>query len=127
MDALYSKPPQSPSRSSIPTLYFDHPLPPIEVELGGYLANLKDWTKADEDTFGELSIQIILQLGYGKNTPQVSIARKWAGDRMAILGRGTDVAVVWIVAFRDEDSARNFERVIWRAAGSHPCLDTTSC
>ena len=28
---------------------------------------------------------------------------------MAILSRGTDVAVVWITAFHDDDSARRFE------------------
>ena len=70
---------------------------------------LKDWKKIDEDTFGELSIQLILQIGYSKNAPQVALARRWAGDRMAILNRGPEIAVIWMAAFHDDDSARQFE------------------
>lgn len=109
VDALYSKPPQSTQQIIDPSLYFEHPLPPIDVHIAGYQPILKDWTRADEDTFGELSIQIILQLGYGKDASEVALARKWAGDRMAILAHGTDISVIWIVVFRDDDSARHFE------------------
>ncbi len=109
VDALYSKPPQSTQQIIDPSLYFDHPLAPVEVEVAGYQTILKDWTNADADTFGELSLQIILQLGYGKDAPEVAVAQKWAGDRMAILAHGADIAVLWIVVFRDDDSARRFE------------------
>jgi hypothetical protein len=109
VDALYAKPPQSTQQIIDPSLYFDHPLPPTEVEVAGYQPILKEWTKADEDTFGELSIQIILELGYGKHAPEVARARKWAGDRIVILAHGTDIAVIWIAVFRDDDSARRFE------------------
>jgi hypothetical protein len=111
VDALYSKPPQSTQQIINPSLYFDHPLPPVEVEVAGYQPVLKDWSEADEDTFGELSIQIILQLGYGKDSPEVALARKWAGDRMAILAHNSDIGVIWIAVFRDEDSARQFADV----------------
>jgi hypothetical protein len=109
VDALYSKPPQSTQQIIDPSLYFDRPLTPVEVELAGYQTILKEWTTADADTFGELSIQLILQLGYGKQAPEVEVAKNWAGDRMAIVSRGADVAVLWIVVFRDDDSARRFE------------------
>jgi hypothetical protein len=109
VDALYSRPPQSTQQIIDPGLYFDHPLPPIEVQVAGYQPILKEWTRADEDTFGELSIQVILELGYGKDAPEVALARKWAGDRMAILAHGADVAVIWFVVFRDDDSARRFQ------------------
>jgi hypothetical protein len=111
VDALYSKPPQSTQQIINPSLYFDHPLPPVEVAVAGYQPVLKDWSEADEDTFGELSIQIILQLGYGKDSPEVALARKWAGDRMAILAHNSDIGVIWIAVFRDEDSARQFANV----------------
>jgi hypothetical protein len=109
VDALYSKPPQSTQQIIDPSLYFEHPLPPVEVEVAGYQAILKDWNKADADTFGELSIEIILDLGFGKDAPEVAIAKKWAGDRMAIVSKGAEVAVLWMVVFRDDDSARRFE------------------
>ncbi len=109
VDALYSKPPQSTQQIIDPSLYFDHPLAPVEVEVAGYQTILKDWTNADADTFGELSLQIILRLGYGKDAPEVAVAHKWAGDRMAILAHGADIAVLWIVVFRDDDPARRFE------------------
>jgi hypothetical protein len=110
VDALYLKPPQSSQQIINPELYFDHPLPPAEVQLGGYLENLKDWKEADADTFGELSVQLILQLGIGKDAPEVALAKKWAGDRMVILSRGDDIAVIWMIAFRDENTASRFEQ-----------------
>jgi hypothetical protein len=110
VDALYLKPPQSSQQIINPELYFDHPLPPAEVQVGGYQQNLKDWKEADADTFGELSIQLILQLGIGKVAPEVALAKKWAGDRMVVLSRGDDIAVIWMVAFRDENTARSFEQ-----------------
>ena len=109
VDALYLKPPQSSQQIIDPSLYFDRPLAPIAVSVDGYQSMLKDWNKIDEDTFGELSIQLILQLGYSKNAPQVAVAKRWVGDRMAILKRGPEVAVIWIAAFHDDDSARQFE------------------
>jgi hypothetical protein len=109
VDALYLKPPQSSQQIINPAFYFDHPLLPVAVQVAGYQAILKDWSEADADTFGELSVQVILQLGYGKDTAEVGIARKWAGDRMEILSHGGDIGVIWLVAMRDEDSARSFE------------------
>ena len=109
VDALYSKPPQSTQQIIDPSLYFDRPLEPVAVEVAGYQTILKEWTNADADTFGELSIQLILQLGYGKDAPEVAVAKNWAGDRMVILSHGADVAVLWITAFRDDESARRFE------------------
>ena len=53
-----------------PSLYFDRPIDPIAVSVDGYKSKLKDWRKIDEDTFGELSIQLILQIGYSKNAPR---------------------------------------------------------
>jgi hypothetical protein len=108
VDALYSKPPLSSQQLIDPTLYFDRPTPPVDVEIDGYEKILRDWTDADADTFGELSIELILRIGYGKGAPEVAIAQKWAGDRIAIIRRGTEVAVIGLVVFRDDTSARRF-------------------
>ena len=110
VDALYSRPPRSTQQLIDPSLYFEHPLEPAAVEVAGYQKMLKDWSKADEDTFGELSIQIILQIGYSKDAPEVAVAKKWAGDRLVVLSHGTEVSVLWLVVFRDQDSARRFEK-----------------
>jgi hypothetical protein len=113
VDALYSSPPRSTQQIIDPSLYFGAPqaaAEPVEVEIAGYQPILQDWTEADGDTFGELSIQLILQLGYGKDAAEVAVAKRWAGDRMTILARGDDVAVIWMVAFRGDDSASQFER-----------------
>src|SRR5579862_2133205 len=83
VDALYAKPPLSSQQIIDPTLYFDRPTPPIDVEVDGYHNILHDWTDADADTFGELSLEVILRIGYGKDAPEVALARKWAGDRIA--------------------------------------------
>jgi hypothetical protein len=108
VDALYSKPPQSSQQLIDPTLYFDRPTPPVEVQLAGYQSVLPQWTDADADTFGELSVELILQIGYGKDAPDVEVAKQWAGDRMTVLRRGADVAVVWMLVFRDGNSAQRF-------------------
>src|SRR5579862_7182405 len=57
VDALYAKPPLSSQQIIDPSLYFDRPTPPVEVQLAGYQSILKRWTDADADTFGELSVQ----------------------------------------------------------------------
>jgi hypothetical protein len=108
VDALYAKPPLSSQQIIDPTLYFDRPTPPIDVEVDGYHNILHDWTDADADTFGELSLEVILRIGYGKDAPEVALARKWAGDRIAIVRRGAEVAVIGLAVFRDDDSAHRF-------------------
>ena len=109
VDALYAKPPKSTQQIIDPGLYFDHPQLPLKVSVAGYAATLGDWKQVDEDTFGQLSIQLILQMGYGKNAGEVAVAKKWGGDRMAILTRGSEVSVIWMTAFRDMESASTFE------------------
>lgn len=111
VDKLYNDPPLSTQAIAHPNTYFDHSEPPREVALAGYESVLKGWEKVDEDTYGELSLRIILQLALGQNAPEVMLARKWAGDRMAILGKGQSVTVVWVIVFRDSDSAAKFATV----------------
>lgn len=108
VDALYRRPPRSSQQIADPSLYFDDPTPPRAVSVGGYETALRGWDKIDEDTYGELSLRIILQLALGNGAPQMMLAQKWAGDRMVILGKGRQVTVVWIIAFRDIDAAAKF-------------------
>ncbi len=118
VDALYAKPPQSTQQIIDPALYFEEPTPPVAVSVEGYQSLLSNWKKIDEDTEGELTLQIILQMGFGrigsgrigdgKDAPEVRLADKWAGDRIVILKAGFDLSVIWLLAMRDRDSAAKF-------------------
>lgn len=111
VDRLYAEPPLSTQQISEPELYFDRPTVPRQVTLAGYQSVLGKWENVDEDTYGELSLQIILELALGQNAPEAMLARKWAGDRMVILGKGPNVSAVWVIVFRDTDSAAKFATV----------------
>lgn len=111
VDALFRKPPLSTQEIIDPALYFDHPMPPVNVTVAGCAPAMPGWKKIDEDTYGELELQIILERGLGKGAPEMALARRWAGDHMVILKRDSAVAVVWIIVFRDSRAAANFERV----------------
>jgi hypothetical protein len=123
VDALYQNPPQSTQQIIDPSLYFDHPTPPVHIEISGYETMLKGWQLAERDVWGELGMQVILQRNLGMNSPDVALARKWIGDRIVVLRKGKDFVVLWMVALRDADSARKFTavytRIINRTIGRH--------
>lgn len=108
VDALYRVPPTSTQEIMQPELYFDHPSPPVQIEVGGYAAILKNWQKIDDDTYGELLLKVALQ----RNLPDRPFAEQaiahWAGDRIITLQNGNALTLLWIVAFREADSAREF-------------------
>ena len=105
VDAAFRNPPESSAQIIDPTLYFDQLTHPWRVKVAGYEKTLPDWKKSSEDTYGELALRVILQHGFGNGSSQAELARRWAGDRMVILKRGSDVTVIWIVAFNDEQGA----------------------
>jgi hypothetical protein len=111
VNALFTKPPQSTQQILHPELYFETPTAPKIVKLAGYEKTLHDWTKEDEDTYGELLIKIILERAMGESTPYVQAASKWSGDRIIALAKGKSVTVLWMIVFRDRDSADNFARL----------------
>lgn len=75
------------------------------------------WRKSDEDTLGELGLRIILENSFGSSSPEIAMADKWAGDRIVMLRKGSVVSVVWLIAFRDNDSASRFSDAYRRALG----------
>ena len=111
VDKLYSDPPQSTQQIVDPSLYFDHPTLPDTVAVAGYQSRMAGWHKSDEDTLGELGLRIILQNTRGVTSPDVAFAAKWAGDRIVMLRKGETVSVIWLLAFRDADSAAHFAAV----------------
>jgi hypothetical protein len=111
VDNLYSDPPQSTQQISDPSLYFDHPTLPATVTVAGYQARMTGWHKSDEDTLGELGLRIILENTRGMASPDLALADRWAGDRLVMLRKGDAVSVVWLLAFREADSAAHFAAV----------------
>ncbi|HVB80809.1 MAG TPA: hypothetical protein VNE82_12795 [Candidatus Binataceae bacterium] len=111
VDQLYGDPPQSTQQIIDPSLYFDHPTLPYTVTVAGYGSRLPGWHKSDEDTLGELGLRIILQNTRGTASPDLALAARWAGDRIVMLRKGEAVSVIWILEFRDADSAARFTAV----------------
>lgn len=108
VDALYRNLPQSSHQILHPALYFDAAAPPARIELSGYERIMSGWKKADEDTYGELLLRVILERNLGKQSNELGLASRWAADRMVILQAGRDVNVIWMLAFSDERAAGHF-------------------
>src|SRR5581483_828805 len=57
---------------------------------------------------GELLMRVILRRNLGENAPEVKLAERWAGDQMVILQSGSDISVIWLIAFTDSAAAAQF-------------------
>jgi hypothetical protein len=110
VDDLYRIPPRSTQQIMHPALYFDHRAAPAVITVGGYQAVLKDWQKFEENTIGELQLQMILKNTLGTAAPEAQLADRWAGDRMVTLRKGDSLSVLWIVVLDDDASAARFAR-----------------
>jgi hypothetical protein len=108
VDALYANPPQSSQQIMHAGVYFSGIETPVEIRVAGYQGILKGWEVADENTIGELQLQIILARNLGGNAPEVALADRWAGDRLVTLRKGKSLTLCWLVMFRDEQSATRF-------------------
>src|SRR5208337_1492656 len=108
VDALYRNPPQSSHQILHPALYFDSPAPPAHIELAGYDGIMSGWKKADDDTYGELLLRVILERNLGKQSAELGLASRWTADRMVILQDKRDVNVIWMLAFSDGQTAGHF-------------------
>jgi len=108
VDALYRNPPQSSHQILHPAAYFDSKQPPPRIELAGYEQIMSGWKKADEDTYGELLLRVILERNLGKQSSEVVLASRWTADDMVILQENRDVNVIWMLAFSDKQTASHF-------------------
>jgi hypothetical protein len=111
VNKLYADPPQSTQQIIDPSLYFEHPTLPYAVTVAGYQPRLAGWRKSDEDTLGELGLRIVLENTRGMASPDVALAAGWAGDRIVMLRKGDAASVIWLLAFRDPESASRFAGV----------------
>lgn len=108
VDAAFGNPPESSAQIIDPSLYFDHLTRPLLMKVAGYEKTLAGWNKVIEDTYGELALRLIMQMTFGRDSSQVEVAHRWAGDRMVVLKRGNQQTVIWMVAFTDEQGASLF-------------------
>jgi len=108
VDALYRNPPQSSHQILHPSLYFDSKTPAPRIELAGYDGIMSGWKKADDDTYGELLLHIILERNLGKQSNELGLASRWIADRMIILQESRGVNVIWMLAFSDAQTASHF-------------------
>lgn len=108
VDQLYQRPPRSSQQIMQPDLYFDHPTPPLHIDLTGYDYLLPGWKKADDDTYGELLLKLIFQQNLPPHAQALSILPRWAGDRMITLKKGAQLTLLWMVVFHDQMSAKEF-------------------
>ncbi len=109
VNALYHNPPQSSQEIINPSLYFETPAPPMQIDLKGYETLLPGWKQMDTDTFGVLLLRVIFQRNLADSSAAAdSIEKTWRGDRMVILQKGDQLCVLWLIAFNTSDAARDF-------------------
>lgn len=124
VDAIYHDPPQTTLQIMHPELYFDHTFRPATVRLDGYQSFLKDWSKADDDTYGAFLLKIILRRGLGDDAPDEALADRWTGDRIIVLRKDKELTILWLIGFGDDASAGKFAtaytRILSRIPVAHP-------
>jgi len=108
VDNLYSDPPESTQQIIEPVLYFRNRTHPAQIKIDGWERAIPGWKRVDEDSYGQLSLRIILERAFAKDALELALARKWSGDKMLILNRGNDVAVIWLIVFVDAPGAQSF-------------------
>ena len=117
VDAIYHDPPQTTLQVMHPELYFDHTFRPATVRLDGYQPFLKDWSKADDDTYGALLLQVILRRNLGDDAPEVALADQWTGDRIIVLRKDKALTILWLIGFSDDAGAGKFAKAYNRILG----------
>ena len=108
VDQLYRNPPRSSQQIMQPELYFDHPAPPVHIELMGYEDLLTGWKKVDDDTYGELLLKLIFQRNLPPQSPAFGTLPRWAGDRIITLQKDKELTLLWLIVFHDQAAAREF-------------------
>ena len=108
VNAIYADPPQATLQIMNPELYFGRRAQLVEINLTGYQDVLKDWKKADDDTYGAMLLKVIIQRNLGMTAPEIALVEHWSGDRMIVLQKDSALTVLWIIGFRDSETAKRF-------------------
>ncbi len=108
VNAIYADPPRATLQILQPDLYFERRAQLVDINLNGYQDVLRDWSKADDDTYGAMLLRLIIQRNLGMDVPEAAVAERWTGDRMIVLQKNHSLTVLWIIAFRNSDTAASF-------------------
>ncbi len=108
VDALYDNPPQSSHQILHPGLYFDGDTRPPRIRLAGYEKTMAGWKTVDDESYGELLLQVILERNLGKQSSEVALSSRWAADRMIVMQQSRGVNLVWMIAFANAHDASHF-------------------
>lgn len=111
VDALYAHPPVSSLQVMYPNDYYERRLDPAKIEIAGYEPFFAGWRKADDDAYGALLLRTIIRRNLGADSPDAGIVEQWAGDRILVFEKNADLAILWIVAFRDADAAARYAKI----------------
>ena len=111
VDAIYADPPQATLQIMNPDLYFDRRAQLVDINLTGYQDVLAGWSKADDDTYGAMLLKVIIQRNLAMTAPEAALVEHWSGDRVIVLQRDRALTVLWIISFRDVETAKQFGEV----------------
>ncbi len=108
VNAIYADPPRATLQIMNPELYFDRHAQLVDINLTGYQDVLDGWSKADDDTYGAMLLKVIIQRNLAMTAPEIALVEHWSGDRMIVLQKDRALTVLWIVSFRDGETAKRF-------------------
>ena len=108
VDDLYRNPPQSSHQILHPSLYFDKLASPAHLTVAGYQKIMGGWKPADDNSYGELLLRVILERNLGPQSYELDIATRLIADRMVVLEQSRGVSVIWMLAFTDDQTASHF-------------------
>ncbi|MBX5491410.1 MAG: hypothetical protein IRZ14_09640 [Chloroflexi bacterium] len=93
VERLFQNPPRSSAQILHPEKYLNN-VEPIPVQFPDLAAALGEgWQQLRKDVLGEIDHRILIQQYSNRETGEQA-ARGWAGDAFALLGNGSEVAVV---------------------------------
>ena len=108
VNALYADPPRATLQIMNPDLYFARRTQLVKIDLTGYQGVLKDWSKADDDTYGAMLLKVIIQRNLGMTASEIALVERWTGDRLIVLQKDRALTVLWLIGFSDGATARRF-------------------
>jgi len=114
VNELFRNPPRSTHQMLNPELYFEHAPPPARISIHGYEHTLPEWRKVDENTLGQVLLELMLHQNLGDAESWRPIGNAWMSDRYVVLKQNAALTVVWFIAFSDADTASHFAYVYTR-------------
>ncbi len=126
VDALYAKPPQSTQQIIDPSLYFEDPLPPVDVKVAGYQPIRQRMDRSRRGYFRRT-----VDPDHPAARLRQGCFRSGAREEMGRRSNGDPRARHRHLGHLDRSFPRcrlgaQLSRCVWQAAGSHPRIDAAS-